>query len=76
MEPRQPEGESMTTPEAIKQATERMFEFCNANDITDIIDVNHGGTGTSTFSAGGVVYSDGVRLTQDNDFVWDSASNT
>lgn len=37
----------MTTPEAIRQATERMFAFCNANQVADIIDVNHGCSGTT-----------------------------
>jgi len=47
MEPRQPEGESMTTPEELRRTTERMFAFCNASGIADIIGVTHGSAGST-----------------------------
>lgn len=37
----------MTTPEELRRTTERMFAFCNASGIADIIDVNHGCAGTT-----------------------------
>lgn len=38
----------MTTPEELRRTTERMFQFCSANQIGDIIDVNHGGCSGTT----------------------------
>jgi len=47
MEPRQPEGESMTTPEEMSRITDRMRAFCDTNQITEIIGVTHGSAGST-----------------------------
>ncbi len=45
-------------------------------DISGVLAVANGGTGTSTFSNGGVVFSDGTQLLQDNsNFFWDNTNN-
>jgi hypothetical protein len=47
MEPRQPEGETMNSPEEMSRITERMRAFCDANQITYIVGASHGPLGSS-----------------------------
>jgi hypothetical protein len=44
-------------------------------DVSGILPVTNGGTGTSTMASGGVVFSDGTKLTQDvSKFYWDNTN--
>jgi len=40
-----------------------------------ILGISRGGTGTSTFQDGGLIFFDGTKLTQDNEVFWDSTNN-
>ena len=42
--------------------------------ITGVFDVANGGTGTSTFASNGIVFSDGTKLTQSSNLVWDGTN--
>lgn len=42
----------------------------------DIVDVIRGGTGTSSFFAGGLVFGDGARLNQNNNLLWNVVSSS
>ncbi len=45
------------------------------SDVTGILPVLNGGTGTSTMVAGGVNFSDGTKITQDStNFYWDNTN--
>ncbi len=65
-----------TFPDATGEVTLLGQTIDLTSEVTGTLPVTNGGTGTTSFTAGSVVFSNGTIITQDNaNFFWDDSNN-